>query len=986
MPNKCEYVAGAAVVLGITGVVVWRFVLRKSGDQKPPPNEASIAFAKTAADAVAAQKQLRMQDAGDQGQIDRHRYFFLHRRARDLGLATPALQTGAGLATLQQRIGLELDQVAAFLTDCIGTSDARGPYFGGEEKQTDEHGQPLEDPITGEARHLDLGQFVHSRTIDPPPTTEQEAVAATTPNDRQARTLRELDLRRHRTLGIVWRAAAIEASLWKGTDAAPQLQSAALAELLDRRLRALERLRYQASAGATDAGIGSSFIERVWAGFSQNNRSNHDGPWKDSWLVRPFEAPSLPRAARSDDGTWVPEEFFYGTRPRLTQRLSITGDPTGGTFALEFADHTSPDIPFDASAADVQSTLGSMSIFTSTNTTVRCRFGDLPQESVVIVLDGVIPVTLQFNVDLNNLTGGSQPKPVLDMPLGDADVDVDQGPRFDAPPVPTRRWYLNYATAEFDWNAWPGTRIAGSQWNLVQGGNADPGYGWILLPPRDTQRLTISGTPTGGKFTLKLGDETTPEIPFDASASQVQGALEQLTSGHTDFTCRGGPLPAQGVTLVFVNPSRTGQFEVDTQNLTGGTNAQVSVGPRAALQGDPPGRVIHDLFEPILSESGATTVSRADWWNRSWLHSDGLMAALHVEGLRHALLRQPLPDGTRRDDAFNSLTAQFTVALDDYFRLRSVARLENGIMDPGRNEFFENAGIAPDDLQIGDQVLFDTNPALTAAGAVAWDYPTVLVTDVDTALDRPSINFTDVKVQGFNTPELACPAFQLLLVKMADRRLKAMQDFIPFEIARLRAKSAAVNQSFDIPIGIDWDIGMINDVQRAHGESTALRLWNPYGDTWDEPGPWWLWINLANPMWADLLGTDVDRIFRRMPGAIAWQPDDGGKVRFADPSNPYRAPGAPLTVTVGPDFKTPPWQNIFTADADPDPRKVIFVPLFQPTGGWESYFDTKQNDDSPWPSALTPVRADARWVAGLATSADDEKLVRAIRPRPRIHS
>lgn len=970
MPSKCEYVVGAAVVLGVSGFLVWYYVLRKSGDHPPPPNEASLAFAKTAADVVAAQKQLRPQDIGDQGRIDRHRYFFLHRRARDLGLAKPALQTQPGLATLQQRIGLEFDQVTAFLTARLGTSSARGPYFGGAD--------PLPD------RHLDLGQFVHSRSVDPLATTEQDAVAADPPDNRQARTLRELDLRRHHVIGIVWRAAAIESSLWKGTDTAPVLQSDALLELLDRRLRTLERLRYQASAGATDAGIGSSFIDRIWAGFSRNKKSNSDGPWQDGFLVRPFEAPSLPRSARSDDGTWVAEEFFYGQRPRLTQRLSITGNPTGGTFTLDFANATSPDIDFDASKDDVQNTLGAMPLFVNTNTTVRCRFGDLPQDSITIVLDGVIPVTMQFSVGDNKLTGGTAPTPVLDIPLGDADVEIEEGPRFDPPTLPLRRWYLNYATDEFDWNAWPGTRVAGTQWNLPQGGLVDPGYGWTLIPPRDTQTLTISGTATGGKFTLTLGNATTPEIPFDATADQVQGAIDNLPGGRTDFQCRDGPLPAKGVTLVFLNVARTELFDVGDDSGLTGTNPRVNVSGRNQLVGDLPGKVIHDLFETIFP--GSTPPNRQDWWSRSWLHSDGMLAALHIEGLRHALLRQPLAPGTRADDVFNTLSGQFTMALEDYFRLRHVTWVTNGIMNTGRNDFFENGGISPDDLQIGDQVLFDTNPALVVVGAIAWDYPTVLVTDVDTALGKPSINFADVKVQGFGTTELACPAFQLLLVKMADRRLQAMRDFIPFEIARLKAKHAAVNEPFTSPVKLPWDIGMITDFERSSSDSTALRLWNPYGDTFDAPGPWWIWINFTSPAWTGLFASgDFDKIFLRMPGAIAWNPDDGGTIRFSDPSPLRRPAGAPPSVSVGPNFQEPPWEDDKSAGADP--RKVIFVPLFNPLGGWERYFDAKVRTPNKAVSPkLEPVRTDARWIAGLARSPDDEKLVRVIRPRPRIHS
>jgi len=140
-------------------------------------------------------------------------------------------------------------------------------------------------------------------------------------------------------------------------------------------------------------------------------------------------------------------------------------------------------------------------------------------------------------------------------------------------------------------------------------------------------------------------------------------------------------------------------------------------------------------------------------WNRSWLHSDGMLSALHLEGLRHALLRQPIAPGARGDDEFNGLAAKYSFALDDYFAVRTVSRMSNGIMARGRTDYFDNDSVDLDGLQIGDQILFATNPALVALGRGAWDPLTVLVTDVDTSRDDPRTNLNTLRVQGFGTTD-----------------------------------------------------------------------------------------------------------------------------------------------------------------------------------------------------------------------------------------
>lgn len=77
----------------------------------------------------------------------------------------------------------------------------------------------------------------------------------------------------------------------------------------------------------------------------------------------------------------------------------------------------------------------------------------------------------------------------------------------------------------------------------------------------EQQTLTITGTPTGGTFTVTrpagggLAAETSGAIAFDATAADVKAALDAMTNIDT-VTCTGGPLP--------------GVNEVQSVALTGG--------------------------------------------------------------------------------------------------------------------------------------------------------------------------------------------------------------------------------------------------------------------------------------------------------------------------------------------------------------------------------------------------------------------------------
>lgn len=95
------------------------------------------------------------------------------------------------------------------------------------------------------------------------------------------------------------------------------------------------------------------------------------------------------------------------------------------------------------------------------------------------------------------------------------------------------------------------------------------------------QKISLSGGPTGGTFTLTFGSQTTGNIAYNATAAAVQTALEALSNiAAGDVYVTGGPGPSTPWLVHFINgladaaqPAITG----NAAGLTGGTSPNVVV-------------------------------------------------------------------------------------------------------------------------------------------------------------------------------------------------------------------------------------------------------------------------------------------------------------------------------------------------------------------------------------------------------------------------
>lgn len=90
----------------------------------------------------------------------------------------------------------------------------------------------------------------------------------------------------------------------------------------------------------------------------------------------------------------------------------------------------------------------------------------------------------------------------------------------------------------------------------------------------EVQTVTVSGTPTGGSFTLTARGYTTGPIAYNATAAAVAAALNALPGVFV--TASGGALPGTAVTVTFTDSGDIGQMTASA-SLTGGSSPAVAI-------------------------------------------------------------------------------------------------------------------------------------------------------------------------------------------------------------------------------------------------------------------------------------------------------------------------------------------------------------------------------------------------------------------------
>lgn len=137
----------------------------------------------------------------------------------------------------------------------------------------------------------------------------------------------------------------------------------------------------------------------------------------------------------------------------------------------------------------------------------------------------------------------------------------------------------------------------------------------------EEQQIAKSGTVTAGTFTITYSSQTTGNINFDATAAQIQTALEALSNlAPGDVVVSGGPISTTPVVIIFqgtLKGTNVAQVTVDSTGLTGGGTYVPSTliaggADITSIAQSPVSRMHADIFvDDTFGAIGTTKVTQA---------------------------------------------------------------------------------------------------------------------------------------------------------------------------------------------------------------------------------------------------------------------------------------------------------------------------------------------------------------------------------------
>lgn len=113
---------------------------------------------------------------------------------------------------------------------------------------------------------------------------------------------------------------------------------------------------------------------------------------------------------------------------------------------------------------------------------------------------------------------------------------------------------------------------------VIKSGEKYLRYGQVLaaVTQAEVQTVTISGSPTGGTFTITANSATTSGIAYNATAATVQTAIRGLVGNYSAVTVTGSAGGPYTVTFP-ANVYNVAQMTASGAGLTGGSSPSVAV-------------------------------------------------------------------------------------------------------------------------------------------------------------------------------------------------------------------------------------------------------------------------------------------------------------------------------------------------------------------------------------------------------------------------
>lgn len=292
------------------------------------------------------------------------------------------------------------------------------------------------------------------------------------------------------------------------------------------------------------------------------------------------------------------------------QRIAFGSTPTGGTFTLSFSGQTTSAIDYDATEAEIETALESLSNIASGDVIVTGALPTFTVEFASAYAETDVPAIL---VDGASLTGGTLGISISTTQAGGADgtsaiwsleFSTDYNElityTFSANVAETgdsayvyisRSMTAAEVEAAFNSSFTLGTTVTATEFSgnggfrLEFGGTAtgktvtmdddDSGQAVASLNTQgsgggatnETQVVTLTGSPAGGTLTLTFDGETTSGIDYDATAAVVKTALETLSNITTVNVTKSG----WSYTVEFEDPGGEDvpQMTGDASSLSG---------------------------------------------------------------------------------------------------------------------------------------------------------------------------------------------------------------------------------------------------------------------------------------------------------------------------------------------------------------------------------------------------------------------------------
>jgi hypothetical protein len=329
------------------------------------------------------------------------------------------------------------------------------------------------------------------------------------------------------------------------------------------------------------------------------------------------------------------------------------------------------------------------------------------------------------------------------------------------------------------------------------------------------------------------------------------------------------------------------------------------------------GRKASEVFDDFIPGGAPVDPAFEDFWQRNWIYCDHMIAALHLEALRFGRRRR-----TGSDDKFDTACAAGYVQLAPL--IPEEGKPTATVLMAQADAFFEGVAIPPDELELGDHLVFWNNWFVRLIDLSAFGLENSLVMDW---LDP------DLHADGL-------PATTKYQVRLAGHGMEPTA-----EAAYLDAMAGALTESFQAAQDAVDAAAPGEKVVIVTSRPVQFEVveWAPYGEATTPRKPWWIRLPLsltADPV-VNPGGYTIAQALNAFPKSVAVDLAHG---QVAPPIGPPHAP---------------------------DYRESIYIPLFEPnhpdlTGGWAQYIAKKNAGESvPSPLPLKRLRVDASLVPGF---------------------